>query len=141
MIEHLLNLTSGKVEIITGDFNNYRSEILDSSSKLYEFKPDFIIILPDEKSCKYTGHLTDSKELITDEVERVSDELLQLCSIVRERAGAEIILCNYILPSYIDLGAFRTKSFASDWNFKKAVNLSLGSKVPNLFTFAIWNFW
>jgi FkbH-like protein len=131
LIEHLLTVNIGKVELMAGDYNNYRSEILDGSSKLYGFQPDFVIILPDEKSCKYTGRLTDAKELITDEVNRVSSDLLGLCSVVREKIAAEVILCNYILPSYFDLGAVRTKSLASEWNFKKAVNLVLGSRSPH----------
>lgn len=131
LIEHLLSVTIGKVELMVGDYNNYRSEILDPSSNLYQFQPDFVIVLPDDQSCRYTGRLTDSKEQITDEVERVSSELLKLCSVLREKSGAEIILCNYILPPYIDLGQYRTKSLASDWNFKKAVNLALGGNSPN----------
>lgn len=131
LIEHLLTLTAGHVELWTGDYNNYRAEIFDASSELYGHQPDFVVILPDEKSCKYTGRLTDAAEMVAEDVNRVSSELLQLCSVVRERTGAEIILCNFILPAYIDLGAYRTKSPASDWNFKKAVNLSLGSKSPN----------
>lgn len=131
LIEHLLSVTIGKVELMSGDYNNYRSEILDASSDLYQFQPDFVIVLPDEQTCKYTGQLTDSKEQIADDVERVSSELLQLCSVLRENSGAEVILCNYILPPYIDLGQYRTKSLASDWNFKKAVNLALGGNSPN----------
>ncbi len=131
LIEHNLTVTAGRVEIMTGDYNNYRSEIFDGASNLYRFEPDFVIILPDEQSCKYTGRLTDSAEMINSEVARVSSDLLQLCSVIRERTAAEIILCNYILPPYIDLGPYRTKSLASDWNFKKAVNLALGSQSPN----------
>lgn len=131
LIEHYLTVTSGQVEIMSGDFNNYRSEIVDESSKLYRFQPDFVIIFPDERSCKYTGRLTDPAEIVNDEVNRVSSDLLQLCSLVRERSAAEIILCNFILPPYIDLGPYRTKSPASDWNFRKAVNLALGSRSPN----------
>lgn len=131
LIEHLLIITVGKVELMVGDYNNYISEILDDSSKLYQFQPDFVLILPEEQSCKYTGRLTDSEEKITNEVNRICSELLQLCSAVKEKTSAEIILCNYILPAYFDLGPFRTKSLASDWNFKKAVNLALGTKAAN----------
>ncbi len=131
LIEHNLTVTAGQVEIMSGDYNNYRSEIFDDSSNLYRFEPDFVIILPDEQSCKYTGRLTDPPELINAEVARVSSDLIQLCTVVRERTAAEIILCNYFLPPYIDLGPYRTKSLASDWNFKKAVNLALGSQSPN----------
>lgn len=131
LVEHMLDVQIGSVAVLTGDYNNYRSEILDGSSKLYEFGPDFVILLPDEHSCRYTGRLTDPAEIVSDEINRTSSELLQLCSVIREKAAAEIILCNYFLPPYADLGPFRSKSPASDWNFRKAVNLTLGTTAPN----------
>lgn len=130
-VEHMLCLAFGGVELMSGDYNNYVSEIHDPSSRLYEFKPNYVIVLPDERSCRYTGKLTDPEELIAAEVERASNELLQLCSIINERSSAEVILCNYVLPSYFDLGAFRSKSLGAEWSFKKAVNLFLGTKAPN----------
>lgn len=131
LVEHLLAVTIGKIEIRSGDFNNYRAEILDPASFLYDFEPDFVVILPDEKSCRYAGRLTDESDSIKTEIKRASAELLQLCSIARERLKAEIVLCNFMLPAYIDLGAYRTKSLASEWNFKKAVNLELGQNAPD----------
>lgn len=131
LLEHVANTTIGHVEIKTGDFNNYRSEILDPASELYQFQPNFVVLLPDEQSCKYSGELSDPRETVASEIERIASELFQLCSIVKERAGAEVILCNFILPAYFDLGPYRAKSPASDWNFRKAVNLELGSKAPS----------
>lgn len=131
LIEHLMTVFIGDVQIFSGDYNNYRSEILDESSALYDFGPDFVIVLPDEQSCKHPGMLNDPKEIIEAEVHRVSSELLHLCSVIRDRAAAEILLCNFILPSANDLGLVQAKSLASDWNFKKAVNLELGTKSPN----------
>ncbi len=131
LIEHFVNVFVGDVQIFTGDYNNYRSEILEESSSLYEFRPDFVVVLPDEQSCKHPGMLNDPKESVEAEINRVSSELLQLCSIIRERTAAEILLCNFILPSANDLGPVQAKSLASDWNFRKAVNLGLGTKAPN----------
>lgn len=131
LIEHLLAIADHEVELMLGDYNNYRAEILDKDSKLYQFQPDLVIILPDESACKYTGKLTDSEEVIKEEINHFGSEILQLCSILNENAGVEIILCNYILPAYFDIGQFRTKSLASDWNFRKSVNINIGTNAPN----------
>ncbi len=131
LIEHLVAVAIGKVELWSGEFNNYRSEILDGSSTLYEFKPDFLIILPDEHSCTYLGQLNDPKEVVEAEVERTAAALLRLCSVARETAGAEILLCNFILPATNDLGPVQAKSLASEWSFKKSINLALGVSAPN----------
>ena len=131
LIEHLLTVSLGGVELFCGDFDNYRAEIFDAASPLYEFQPDFVVILPDERSCRYAGRLTDAPEEVADEAARVSSELLRMCSIVRERTSAEIVLCNYVPSPYNDLGPLRTKAPASDWNFKKAVNLTIAAGAPN----------
>ena len=131
IIEHLAAVTApGKVEIFVGDYNNYRAEILEETSPLYEFQPHYVILLPDEKHCRYAGRLTDSPENVAGEIARVSSELIELCRIMRAKSSAEILLCNFIPSPYIDLGVFRNKTPASDWNFKRAVNLALGTSVP-----------
>lgn len=131
LIEHSMSVVIGEVQMFAGEYNNYRSEILEESSPLYEFAPDLVIVMPDEQSCKHPGMLNDPKEEVKAEIQRVAQELLHLCSVVRERTNAEIILCNFIPPSANDLGPIQAKSLASDWNFKKAVNLELGTRAPN----------
>lgn len=131
LIEHMIEMNGSRIELMTGDFDNYRSEILDEESRLYRFKPELVVIIPDDRSCRYTGRLTDPGDLVRTAAERVSGELLGFCGVLRERTGAELILCNFILPSYIDLGPLRTKSPASDWNFRKSVNYHLAVSAPN----------
>ncbi len=134
LIEHMLSVTGAAngapIEMMLGDFNNYRAEILDGESELYQFEPDLIIVLPDEKSCRYTGRLIDSENAVKAEIDRVSSDLLELCSVARARSNAEIVLCNFMLPAYFDIGVYRAKSLAADWSFRKAVNLDLGAKMP-----------
>lgn len=131
VLEHMLALTVGKVKLMTGEFNNFRAEILEQSSPVYDFEPDFLVIIPDERSCRYAGRLNDAADMVEAEVNGISSDILQLCSVVRERSSAEIILCNFMLPSVADPGPLRTKSPASDWNFRKAVNLAIGTRAPN----------
>lgn len=130
-VEHLLEASGLPVKMMIGDYNNYRSEILDESSRLYDFEPDFVIIIPEEQSCRYPGRLTDRNEDISAEVKRAYSETLDLCRVLRNRAKSEIILCNFLLPAFVDLGQLRTKSPASDWNFRKSVNLGLANNAPN----------
>lgn len=131
LIEHFLFVEGTAAAVFTGDYNNYVSEVIDPASALYEFGPDVVMVVPDPKSCVYSGKLTDSRERVAEEAEQISREVLQLCATVHERSGAEVILCNYILPPFTDLGPFRSKSPAADWNFKKAVNFELGTAAPN----------
>ena len=131
LVEHMLWITMGPTEVMIGDYNNYRSEVFDESSQLYEFGPTFVVVLPDERACRYSGGLADPAEMIEAEVKQTTADLLKLCSTIRERSGAEVVLCNFMLPSFFDLGPYRIKSPASDWNFRKAVNLSLSKDAAN----------
>jgi len=141
LVEHMLFISGMPADLFVGDYNNFRSELLESTSALYEFRPDIVIVLPDEQSCKYTGRLTDPLQKQEEAVARHSAEILELCAAVNRRTPVEVILCNYMLPPYFDLGPYRARTMASDWSFKKAVNLTIGTKAPHLFTSAIWSFW
>jgi len=131
LVEHMLFISGMPADLFVGDYNNFRSELLESTSALYEFRPDIVIVLPDERSCKYTGRLTDPLQKQEEAVARHSAEILELCAAVNRRTPVEVILCNYMLPPYFDLGPYRARTMASDWNFKKAVNLTIGTKAPH----------
>lgn len=131
LIEHMLDVSGLEVEVLVGDYDNYRSEILDPSSRLYQFQPNVVVILPAEQSCRYTGKLSDPRELPEADIQRTSSDLLKLCEVVNERTKADVILCNYTLPPYFDLGSYTAKSLGSDWNFRRAVNLALGTNSPS----------
>lgn len=131
LIEHAIEMHVGSVEIKSGDFNNYRSEIYSSAGELYRFNPDFVILIPEERSCRYCGTINDSKNAVSIEIERNAQELLDLCSTIRDNCSAEVILCNFALPANHDLGPLMTKSPASAWNFRKSINYVLGTMSPN----------
>lgn len=131
LIEHLTFTAVGPVEVKSGDFNNYRAEITEETSFLYDLKPDVVIIIPDAQNCRYTGGLTDPKDEIESAASSVCDEILQLAALIRENLKAEVIISNFILPPFTDPGPLRTRSASSDWNFKKTVNLMLGTRAPN----------
>jgi len=134
LIAHLLSVTqpiSLKAELLLGDFDNYMSELLEGSSRLYEFKPDVVVFLPSHHRCRYTGHLFDSRERQESEARGLAAHILDLCRTAHQRSGAEIIVANFPLPSGFDPGAYRTRTLASDWSFRKLVNLELGLSAPS----------
>ena len=46
VLSYLLNTNGIEAKVCEGEYNSVRAEILDKSSKLYEFDPQFVIILP-----------------------------------------------------------------------------------------------
>ncbi len=130
LLTHLLDMAGIASELFLGDYDNYVAEIMDADNKLYAFRPDVVLLLPGVQRCRYSGALTDSRDSASSAAGEVADHLLELCSIVHDRAGCEVVLGNFMLPGRRDLGEFRSRTLTSDWNFRKYVNLELGLKAP-----------
>jgi FkbH-like protein len=122
--------TSWKAEFLLGDYDNYVSEIVGESSRLDEFKPEVILFLPSHRHCRYNGLWLDAREKQEAEVRNTAAQILDLCRRANKRTGAEIVLANFPLPGRLDPGPYRTRTLASDWSFRKAVNLELGLNAP-----------
>jgi len=122
---------SRRVELFTGDYDNYVSEIVTPDSSLYEFRPDLIFVIPSERKCRYSGGLFDGRDRQEAAARKTAADILALCEMAQNRSGAELILANFRLPSGIDPGPYRGKSAASEWTFRKLVNLELGLSAPS----------
>ncbi len=140
LIEHLCEMENLPLELWQGDYDNYISEIMDEGSELYSFAPHIVFFLPAERRCRYTGRLTDPRESQQAEAQAVVDSLLELARKVNEKNRAEIITANFMLPARHDLGAFRSRTLGSDWNFRKWVNLELGLAAPAYLHICDWEF-
>jgi FkbH-like protein len=134
LIEHFLAAAwypaSYRAEFLLGDYDNYISEIIDTSSRLGEFQPEVIVLVPSHRRCAYSGHLFDAREKQEAEARAAAAHILELCQTAHQRTGAEIILANFALPGCFDPGAYRTRTLGSDWSFRKLINLELGLNAP-----------
>ncbi len=121
-------------QLFVGEYDNYVAEILDADSPLYAFAPSAVLLLPAAHRCRYAGSLLDPREQQLAQVQQCADQLLDLCRVVQERSGGDVLLCNYPLPPGLDPGPLRSRSLGSDWSFRKAVNLELGLSAPPTMT-------
>ena len=134
LIGHFLAVgqpVSRQADFLLGDYDNYIAEIVEESSRLYEFRPEVIFLLPSHRRCQYTGHLTDGRERQEAAGRNLASQILELCHRANERTGAEVILANFPLTARFDPGPYRTRTLASEWNFRKLVNLELGLNAPS----------
>ena len=131
LLTHLLEMEGVVCELFLGDYDNYVAEILELEGALGKFKPEVVCVLPGPQRCLYRGSLTDSRDMVQRAGNAVAVQLLDLCRTLHERTGAEVVLGNFILPARHDLGTFRSRTPASDWNFRKWVNLELGLNAPS----------
>jgi FkbH-like protein len=130
IIEHLLETEEIAYELFTGEYDNYVAEILEEGGAFYQFQPQVIFLLPGPQRCSYSEDMFDPREVVQAAADAISSQLLDLCRIAHERTGGEVILGNFPLPARRDPGPLRVRTLASDWNFRKWVNLELGLKAP-----------
>jgi FkbH-like protein len=127
----LSGLAAGlEATLFVGEYDSYVAEILEPTSALYRFNPQVVFVLPPERRCVFAGGFTAPLEEQRRAVDQCRDELLELCHSIHERCKAEVLLANYLLPERFDLGAARVRTLASDYSFRKAVNLELGLAAP-----------
>ena len=134
LIGHFLaagQTVSWKAEFLLGDYDNYIAEIVEESSKLDEFRPEVILLMPSHRRCQYTGLWTDGREQQEAAGRSIAAQILDLCRTANARTGAEIVLANFPLPAQFDPGPYRTRTLASEWSFRKLVNLELGLRAPS----------
>jgi FkbH-like protein len=130
LLTHLLEMAGIASALFLGDYDNYVAEIMEADGALYQFRPQAVLVLPGAQRCKYPGALTDPRAAVQDAAAAVAAQLLELCRTLHERTDAEVLLGNFPLPARHDLGEFRARTLASDWNFRKWVNLELGLNAP-----------
>jgi FkbH-like protein len=130
LLTHLLELEGVRCELFLGDYDNYVAEIMEREGPLYRFSPQAILLLPGTQRCKHPGGLAAQRAAVQQSAEAVAKQLIDLCRTLNDRTGAEIVLGNFMLPARHDPGSFRSRTMASDWNFRKWVNLELGLNSP-----------
>ncbi|MBX9667477.1 MAG: HAD-IIIC family phosphatase [Candidatus Obscuribacterales bacterium] len=131
LIEQTLYARRYESQIWTGEYDNYVAEILDDASALYSARPDLVILIPPAIRYRYSGNLSDPKELVEREIQTNLNGLLDLCNKIHLVSSAEVVLFNFALPCYFDPGPLRGRTLGSEWNSLKMLNLELGLNAPD----------
>jgi len=113
-----------------GLFDNYTAEILEPGGILDSGQQDFILLCPSAHRLIKPTLAQENGALGREMAATSARELLELCRKAHERTQAEIILVNFPLPCRQDWGSFRNRTMATDWTFRRAVNLELGLTAP-----------
>jgi FkbH-like protein len=130
LLTHLLETAGVACELFLGDYDNHVAEIMEPDGALDAFRPQVVLLLPGARRCRYPGSITDPREAVQAAANATAAQLLDLCRTLHDRTAAEVLLANFMLPARRDPGELRTRTLASDWNFRKWVNLELGLDAP-----------
>jgi FkbH-like protein len=114
-------------------FNQYRQQIIDTSSALYKFTPDITILAIDIESLITHEFFTNFPSLTDDEkkkqLEEVVTTLHSLIITYQEKYQGFLLLNNFLIPSNSPLGLLETKSDFGIKNFYKKINSELEVKL------------
>lgn len=100
------------VETYTAPYNQYTQEILNKSSKLYNFDPNIIFILLDIENLlgdfyyfPYRMNAQQRKEFIQEKFDEVKD----LIAILKKNTNSKIVVNNLLIPYYSSRGIIENK--------------------------------
>ena len=113
-------------EIYEADYNSLNSELLDSNSKLYKFKPNFLIILPHYRDVYDFPDLLDMTENINASVNLIVNKYLNVWEKAHNHLpNCNIIQSNYVIPTERELGLLEENVFYSKRNFYRLINTEI----------------
>lgn len=100
-------------EIYIAPFNLYRQEILDSTSRLYGFKPDLVIVAVEAQSLLPENFFSDYIKIPEQEKEKhiaeIADLFKTLVSLLTSKSNALVLIDNFIVPSFTQFGILDNK--------------------------------
>ncbi len=119
-----------RAELVLGDFDNHVRELLDPGSAIYGADPEIIVLVPSRRLGHFPGSLAADPEQVRSAALETVSQLVALAGAVADHSAATLLVSNWPLPWERDPGAFRSRSPASDWSYRKLLNQELGLRLP-----------
>ena len=115
-------------ELYEADYDVFRQEILDPSSGLYAFGPQFVFICSGHHDLANVPGIEDGDS--DDRVDAELAEWRQLWDQLHQTAGCQIIQNNFVPPPYRLLGNHEMQHGASVGGFVDKVNRAMIERAP-----------
>lgn len=117
-------------KIYEGEYNGINMDVFDTSSLLYQFAPDYVIILPFYTDIKDTPPLLSDEETIRQYINGIKKYYKRLWTHLEELPNVRIIQGNFVIPPVRSLGNLEYQEAYSFNSFLKAVNEMLVKEKP-----------
>jgi len=117
-------------EIYEAPYGLLQQEILDPSSDLYRFRPDFIFLAVTRRDLGAMPALSDSPEAVEAAVDAAAGEWEGLWRTAHERLGCQIIQNNFDAPPWRVFGNLENTFASAPGAFIDRVNRELCRRAP-----------
>ncbi|MGE4132104.1 MAG: HAD-IIIC family phosphatase [Bdellovibrionales bacterium] len=127
IFHYLLNLRGISVSIFEGEYDSIYSEILDSRSSLFQFKPDSVVLLSSESDLKDFPALFSSAE----EIDAWTDDKVEtLRNLWSRLEGIQVFQSLFFVPNIRQLGSLECNFPFSRNACVQRLNLRLMTERP-----------
>lgn len=124
-----------ETDIYEGEYDGIQMDVLDPSSALYEFSPQIVIILMDDRDIKVYPECFDSEEAICSLVDSQMNYFTRLWECLnRGMPGCQILQTNIALPLTRVLGNLEGSYAFSRTDFLRRINHRLAAEHPGSVT-------
>ncbi|RYZ14944.1 MAG: HAD-IIIC family phosphatase [Alphaproteobacteria bacterium] len=107
-----------------------RQEILDPTSQLYAFNPQFIFLAPTRRDLGALPSAQGSADQLNAAVDEAAAEWSMLWEIAHERLGCQIIQNNFDMPPWQVFGNLEMSQPGAPGHFIDQVNRALNDRAP-----------
>jgi FkbH-like protein len=113
------------IDLITysGAYNQHVQEVLDNSSRLYEFKPDIVVLAADWRSLALPEEAEDRDGLVAQKLH----EITRLWESVSSRLRAHVIQHNFVVPEISPYAGLSGRLPGGRANVIRQLNLKLAA--------------
>ncbi len=120
-----------RAEWMTGEFDNYRQELLDNESGVHKFSPQILMLILDHRAV----HFWPDRKASLDEVRDLASKQVREWEILWEKAhkesNAAVIQTNIALPCERVFGNFETKAAWSQSSYLRELNRITAERAPS----------
>lgn len=131
LIELNLFARDVRAEVYRADYGVLRQEILDPSSGLYSFKPDYLLLTPSWRDIVHLPKPGDGGERARELIRTEVADWLRLWEIAHERLGCEVIQDTFVQPAWRALGNRELQDPVSLGGTIRRLNIALADEAPS----------
>ena len=130
LVDAFLSAHNIDAEIYEAPYGLLRQEVLDPTSELYRFRPQFIFLATTRRDLGTLPSPASLKEAVDKAVEAAVGEWTSLWQIVHDRLGCQVIQNNFDAPPWRVFGNLESSHTGAPGNFIAKVNMGLVQQAP-----------
>jgi FkbH-like protein len=119
-----------RADWITGEFDNYRQELLDNESGIHKFRPQVVVLLLDHRAVNFWPDTGASHDKVRDLALQQVGEWETLWKKANTISNASVIQTNIALPCERVFGNFDARAAWSQFNYLRELNRLMVERAP-----------